>query len=69
MDASKAYNQWFFVARDPETPTALPYGTVMLHGACANGSRAENFRCGLYDDTDHVRGAVLAIELWEKRRD
>lgn len=36
MDASKAYNQWFFVARDPETPTALPYGTVMLHGACAN---------------------------------
>lgn len=36
MDASKAYNQWFFVARDPETLPALPYGTVMLHGACAN---------------------------------
>lgn len=35
----------------------------------ANGSRAENFRCGFYDDTDHVRGAVLAIELWEKWRD
>ena len=36
MQSDKAYNQWFFGARDPDTSPPMPYGTVMLHQACGN---------------------------------
>lgn len=36
MTLDKAYNQWFFNARDPHNSLEIPYGTTMLYQACAN---------------------------------
>lgn len=36
MTLDKAYNQWFFNARDPHNSLEIPYGTTMLYQACAD---------------------------------